>query len=59
VLRELFEALAMILLLLAECLARTVLSERMTTGLHVTQTKTGLSRPAVVGGDCYYALPTI
>jgi len=32
----------------------------MTTGLHVTQTKTGLSRPAVVAAaTAIYALPTI
>src|SRR6266581_13785 len=48
VLRELFEALSNDPFVIAECLARHVLSERMTTGLHVTQTKTGLLRPTLI-----------
>src|SRR6266576_5014729 len=43
VLRELFEALSNDPFVIAECLARPVLAERMATGLHVTQTKTGRS----------------
>ena len=45
VLRELFEALGNDPLVIAECLARPVLSERMITSSHATQTKTGLLRP--------------
>src|SRR5213080_858075 len=47
-LRELFEALGNDPFVIAECLARPVLAERMTTDLHVTQTKTGLMRPKVM-----------
>jgi N-acetylneuraminic acid mutarotase len=60
VLRELFEALGNDPIVIAECLARPVLSERMTTGLHVTQTKTGLSRPNVVAAaTANYILPKV
>ncbi len=48
VLRELFEALSNDPFVIAECLARPVLAERMATGLHVTQTKTGLSGPTLI-----------
>src|SRR6184192_1545666 len=48
VLRELFEALSNDPFVIAECLARPVLAERMATGLHVTQTKSGPLRPNVV-----------
>src|SRR5262249_30347223 len=46
---------------IAECLARPVLSERMTSGLLVTQTKTGLLRSDILAAATanYYALPTI
>src|SRR5207244_8491793 len=40
-LRELFEALSNDPFVITECLARPVLAERMTTGLHVTQSQTG------------------
>src|SRR5436309_12434433 len=50
VLRELFEALGNDPFVIAECLVRPVLAERMTTGSYVTQTKTELSRPNVVAG---------
>src|SRR5882724_7240435 len=60
VLRELFEALSNDPFVIAECLARPVLSERMTTGFHVTQTKTEPSRPNVVAAATVnYTLPTI
>jgi N-acetylneuraminic acid mutarotase len=60
VLRELFEALGNDPFVIAECLARSVLAERMTTSLHVTQTKTGRLRPNVVAGATVnYTLPTI
>ena len=60
VLRELFEALGNDPFVVAECLARPVLAERMTTSLHVTQTKTGRLRPNVVAGATVnYTLPTI
>jgi hypothetical protein len=60
VLRELFEALGNDAFVIAECLARPVLSERMTTGLHVTQTKTGLLRSNVVAAvTVNYTVPTI
>ena len=59
-LRELFEALGNAPFVIAECLARPVLAERMITSLHVTQTKTGLLRPNVVASPIVnYALPTI
>src|SRR5947207_1522614 len=48
VLRELFEALGNDPFVIAECLARPVLAERMTTGLHLTEIKTGPVRPNVV-----------
>ena len=60
VLREVFEALGNDPFVIAECLARPVLAERMTTGLRVTQTKTGLLRPNVVAAATVnYTLPTI
>src|SRR5207249_834357 len=60
VLRELFEALSNDPFVIAECLARPVLAERMATGLHVTQTKTGLSRPTLIAeATANYTLPTI
>jgi hypothetical protein len=57
VLRELFEALGNDPFVIAECLARPALSERMITGLHVTQIKTGPSRPRLMAAT--YTLPTI
>src|SRR5882757_7046231 len=60
VLRELFEALSNDPFVIAECLARPVLSERMTTGLLVTQTKTGLLRLDVMAAaTAIYTLPKI
>ena len=60
VLRELFAALGNDPFVIAECLARPVLSERMTTGFHVTQTKTEPSRPNVVAAATVnYTLPTM
>jgi N-acetylneuraminic acid mutarotase len=60
VLRELFEALGNDPFVIAECLARPLLLERMTAGLHVTQTKTGLLRPNLVAAATLnYTLPTI
>jgi N-acetylneuraminic acid mutarotase len=60
VLRELFEALGNAPFVIAECLARPVLSERMTTGLHVMQTKPRQLRPNVVAAaTANYTLPTI
>ena len=59
-LRELFEALGNDPFVIAECLARPVLAERMITSLHVTQTKTGRLRPNVLAGATVnYTLPTI
>src|SRR5437763_8805778 len=61
VLRELFEALGNDPFVIAECLARPVLSERMTTDLHVTQTKTGLLRLDVIATatTVNYILPKV
>jgi len=59
VLRELFDALGNDPFVIAECLARPVLAERMTTDLHVTQIKTGLLRPNVVAPSVNYTLPMI
>src|SRR6266550_3691449 len=60
VLRELFEALSNDPFVIAECLARPVLSERMTTGLHVTRTKSGPLRPNVVAAaTANYTLPKL
>ena len=60
VLRELFEALGNDPFVIAECLARPVLSDRMITGLHVTQTKTGLLRSSVMAvGTANYTLPKV
>src|SRR5205814_7424302 len=59
-LRELFEALSNDPFVIAECLARPVLSERMTTGLHVTRTKSGPLRPNVVAAaTANYTLPKL
>jgi N-acetylneuraminic acid mutarotase len=59
-LRELFEALSNDPFVIAECLARPVLAERMITGLHGTQTKTALLKPDVVAATTVnYTLPTI
>jgi N-acetylneuraminic acid mutarotase len=60
VLREVFEALGNNPFVIAECLARPVLAEQMTTGLHVTQSKTELSRPNVVAAaTANYTLPKV
>src|SRR5206468_837332 len=62
VLRELFEGLSNDPFVIAECLARPVLAERMIASLYVTKTKTktGLSRPNVVAAPSLnYRLPTI
>ena len=59
-LRELFEALGNDPFVIAECLARPVLAERMTTGLHMTRTKAGLSSANIIAAPSVsYALPTI
>ncbi len=55
--RELFEALGNDPFVIAECLAKPVLSERMITSSHLTQIKTGVSRPRLMAAD--YTLPTI
>jgi len=60
VLHELFEALGNDPFVIAECLARPVLLERMTAGLHVTQSKTGLSKPKVMAAaTANYILPKV
>jgi N-acetylneuraminic acid mutarotase len=60
VLRELFAALGNDPFVIAECLARPVLSERMISSSHVTQTKVGLSTPKVVAAAAAnYTLPKI
>src|SRR5438874_8073397 len=60
VLRELFDALGNDPFVIAECLARPVLAERMTTDLHVTQTKTGLLRLDVIAtATVNYILPKV
>jgi hypothetical protein len=60
VLREIFDGLGNDPFVIAECLARPVLAERMITGSHVTQTKTELSRRNVVAAATVnYTLPTI
>ena len=60
VLRELFEALGNDPSVIAECLARPVLSERMTSGLHMTQSRAELLRSKVVTATtANYTLPTI
>src|ERR1700730_1829815 len=60
VLRELFEALGDDPFVIAECLARPALSERLVTSLHATQIKTGAFMPKLmVGGTANYTLPTI
>ncbi len=59
VLRELFDALGNDPFVIAECLARPVLAERMTTGLHVTH-GTGLVRFNVVAAVAVnYTLPKV
>ena len=62
VLRELFQALGNDPFVIAECLARPVLTERMTTALGVTQSKTGLSKPEVMvmaAATANYTLPKV
>jgi N-acetylneuraminic acid mutarotase len=60
VLRELFAALGNDPLVIAECLARPVLSERMISSSHVTQIKTNVSRPKVIAAaTANYTLPKI
>jgi N-acetylneuraminic acid mutarotase len=60
VLRELFEALDNDPFMIAECLARPALSERLVTKLHATQIKTGALRPKIMAAaSANYTLPTI
>ncbi|HXM34157.1 MAG TPA: kelch repeat-containing protein, partial [Pyrinomonadaceae bacterium] len=60
VLRELFEALDNDPFVIAECLARPALSERLVTKLHATQIKTGALRPKIMAAaSANYTLPTI
>src|SRR5205823_4236246 len=60
VLRDIFEALGNDPFVIAECLARPVLAERMTTGLHLTEIKTGPVRPNVVAAaTTNYILPKV
>src|ERR1700675_34178 len=60
VLRELFAALGDDHFVIAECLARPALSERLVTSLHATQIKAGAFMPKLmVGGTANYTLPTI
>jgi hypothetical protein len=60
VLRELFEALGNDPYVIAECLARAALSERLTTSLHATQIKTGVLRPKVMAAAAAnFTLPAI
>ena len=60
VLRELFAALGNDPFVIAECLARPVLAERMISDSHVTQTKIGLSTPKVMAAAAaHYSLPKI
>lgn len=59
-LAELFEALNNDPFLIAECLARPLLSERMTADLHLTRSKTAVARPKVTpAAEIKYTLPTI
>jgi hypothetical protein len=60
VLRELFAALGNDPFVIAECLARPVLAERMITSAHVTQIKTDVLRSkAMAAATANYALPKI
>ncbi len=59
-LRELFEAVGNDPFVIAECLARPVLSERITTGLHAAQTETGRLRSnTVAAATANYILPRV
>jgi hypothetical protein len=60
VLRELFQALGNNPFVIAECLARPVLAERMITSSHVTQIKAEVLGPkAMVAATANYTLPKI
>jgi hypothetical protein len=60
VLRKLFAALGNDPFVIAECLARPMLLERMISSSHVTQTKVGLSTPKVVAAAAAnYTLPKV
>jgi N-acetylneuraminic acid mutarotase len=60
VLSELFEALGNDPFVIAECLARPTLSERLVTDLHVAQIKTGALMPKVMAATSTdYTVPTI
>jgi hypothetical protein len=60
VLRELFEALGNDPFVIAECLARPVLAEQMTTGLSVRHTEIGLLKPNIAAAaTANYTLPAI
>src|SRR5262249_2358219 len=60
VLRELFAALGNDPFVIAECLARPVLAERMITSSRVTQIKTDVLRPkAMAAATANYTLPKI
>jgi len=60
VLRELFAALGNDPFVIAECLARPALSERLAMSLHGTQIKAGVLRPKVMAAaTANYALPAI
>jgi len=60
VLRELFAALGNDPFVIAECLARPALSERLVMSLHGTQIKAGVSRPKVMAAaTANYALAAI
>jgi autotransporter-associated beta strand protein len=60
VLRELFTALGNDPFVVAECLARPVLSERMSNGLKVTQRKTGSASPQILAAaTTNYTLPKV
>src|SRR5256714_1084584 len=60
VLRELFAALGNDPFVIAECLARPALSERLVMSLHGTQIKAGALRPKVMAAaTANYALPVI
>ena len=62
VLRELFQALGNDPFVIAECLARPVLTERMTRAMGVTRSKTGLSKAGVkvmAAATANYTLPKV
>jgi N-acetylneuraminic acid mutarotase len=61
VLRELFEVLGNDPFVIAECLARPVLSERLVTSLDAKQIKTGVLKPTVMAAaaTANYTLPAI